>query len=75
MPAAVNFKSFMLRTEKVRMELGKGNINGGGYWRLLRVRLALIMETIKGTEESLRGLCEISSSTRPVNEPKQEGKK
>ena len=30
MPAAVNFKSFMLRTEKVRMELGKGNINGGG---------------------------------------------
>ena len=39
----------------------------------MRVWLALIMETRKGTEESPRGLCEISSSTRPVNEPKQEG--
>jgi len=35
------------------------------------VRLALIMETRRGTEESPRGLCEMSSSTRAVNEPKQ----
>jgi len=35
------------------------------------VWLALRMETRRGTEESPRGLCEISSSTRPVNEAKQ----
>ena len=29
------------------------------------------METRRGAEESPRGLCEISSSIRPVNEPKQ----
>jgi len=28
------------------------------------------METRRGTEESLRGLCEISNSARPVNEAK-----
>ena len=57
--------------EKVRVELGKGNNFewcGEIYRRVLRVWLALIMETRRGTEESPRGLCEISSSTRPVNE-------
>jgi len=39
----------------------------------LRVLLAFIKETRRGTEESPRGLCERSSSTRPVNEAKQEG--
>jgi len=54
----------------VRKELGKGN-NDEIYRRVLRVWLALTMETRKGTEESPRGLCEISSSTRPVNETEQ----
>ena len=39
----------------------------------MRVLLALIMETRRGTAESPRGLCEISSSTRPVNEAKHGG--
>jgi len=37
----------------------------------LRVLLALIMETRRGTEESPRGLCEISSSIKSVNETKR----
>ena len=56
------------RTGKVRVELGKGNKI---YRRVLRAWLALIMETRRGTAESPRGLCERSSSIRPVNEPKQ----
>ena len=62
------------RMKKVRVEPEKGNnIEGGGeiYRRVLRVLLALIMETRRGTEESPRGLCERLSSTRPVNEAKQ----
>ena len=51
----------------MRKELGKGN-NDEIYRRVLRVWLALTMETRKGTEESPRGLCEISSSVRSVNE-------
>ena len=43
----------------------------GRYRRVLRVWLALIMETRKGTAESPRGLCEISSSIMRVNEAKQ----
>jgi len=35
------------------------------------VWLAVIMETRRGTDESPRGLCEILSSTRPVNETEQ----
>jgi len=60
------------RTEKVRVERGRGN-NGEIYRRVLRVLLAFIMEARRGAEASPRGLCEISSSTRPVNEPKTEG--
>ena len=56
------------RTGKVRVELGKGNKI---YRRVLRAWLALIMETRRGTEESPRGLCERSSSTRLVNNAKK----
>ena len=62
------------RREKVRVELGKGNCRGRCgviYRRVLRVWLTLIRETRRGTEESPRGLCEISSSVRAVNEAKQ----
>ena len=64
------------RTEKVRVEPGKGNnFEGGGeiYRRVLNFLLALTMETRRGTEESPRGLCEISSSARPVNEAINKG--
>jgi len=40
----------------------------------LRVRLALITETRRGTEESPRGLCERSSWIRAVNAAKREGR-
>ena len=49
------------------MQIGRGN-NDEIYRRVLRVLLALMMETRRGTEESPRGLCEISSSVRSVNE-------
>jgi len=65
------------RMKKVRVEPEKGNnIEGGGeiYRRVLRVLLALIMETRRGTEESPRELCEILSSTRPVNEAINRGR-
>jgi len=41
--------------------MGKGNRDD--YRRVLRMWLALRMETRRGTEESPRGLCEMSSST------------
>jgi len=61
--------------EKVRGELWKGNRDQRGeYRRVLRVWLVLMMETRSGTEESPRGLCEISSSTRLVNEAINRGR-
>ena len=57
--------------ENVRVELGNGNRDD--YRRVLRMWLALRMETRRGAEESPRGLCERSSSIRPVNEPKTGG--
>jgi len=57
--------------------LGKGNIRGRCgeiYRRVLRVWLPLIMETRWETEEFPRGLCEISSSVRAVNEAINRGR-
>jgi len=59
------------------VEPGKGNIRGRSgeiYRRVLRVLLALIMETRSGTAESPKKLCEISSSIRPVNEAINRGR-
>ena len=74
MPAGVSFKSLRLYRRKVGQgDLGRNN-SEETYLRILRVWLVLMMETRSGTEESPRGLCEISSSTRLVNEAINRGR-
>ena len=57
----------------VRGDFGRNSVNGVSFYlRVVRVRLDLIIDARNGTEESPRGLCERSSSTRPVNEAERE---